>query len=272
MEDLDNMLKNIIEEKKNNITTAKNTLSATSIDEYDNLSNQQITVKDNTVYHIIFDVDFPDRENMNFQQRRVKGEFQKTIKDRIPLATTLDDAYKISNHLYYDTVKSGTTNNKSFPIFGMIILEYKLPELSVKDFGKIDDLGKRNYEMITSNSSKEDIFLYSILKKDGNFIKRALITEDSLSKSKLISARFGYISSTPKQIGFIFFNNMAKFSTDDIVILNKMFEESDNKEYKYIFDGKSNEIKSEMSGGFDYRAEKTKYLYNKKLAQKYNLI
>lgn len=258
----------------------------------DKQKQRKSSVMGKTMFHIIFDTDFGKKEQLTQEHRRYTGEIQtflnKDMGNRIPLVDSIEDARKISEHLVYDTIQAGTTKGKKFPAIGAIILGYKMTDLSVDEEGSIDQKGGRDYNSVfnflNEQSKDKDIIMYSINKKDGRKARRALITQEALAKCELATASYGYITSTPKQIGFALFNHMPDqdMSTEDIKILSNMYNNYEDKNYKHEFMVRhdvplpeAEKVNNEkLEGGYykKYKQEKKRYLQLKEIARQRGIV
>lgn len=166
----------------------------------------------NIYYYIISDVDFSLR--YRFVENHAEENNIKLIKS----------LYEAINMIKNKTIEI----NKSYPVFGYIIL--------------ILDL---------SNLNKNEI---------QNMDKHILLDVESVSKIKIKGARYEPCFDTPYHIGFSLLNLNNKLTSNDITLLKNIYLSYQNKEQYYSFNPNISNITIEEYYKRLYQKTKDDYL------------
>lgn len=207
-------------------------------------------IQNDLFYHIILDHDFPYREKLG--DASFKGKFTGHIRDFIkesnylPILYSLDDAKRVSEKLITWVMDKGTTKGKRMPIFGAVILGFRLsPETSVRQIDEnIEQHGGKDYSLIFANKkrvlpvqsfanseSTKEMITYFVKGK-----KRGLISSSAIQNATLISASYGDVfnysnlanqngfssNQTPLHMGLLMLNMLPHFTEDDIRLLRQV--------------------------------------------------
>lgn len=212
------------------------TLNGTQVDKIDKVNKVAKVTKVNRqelCYHIILDCDFPQRNKLGDDDFKSKytGHIKDTIKDNndIPILYDLEDARNVARKLVTWIIKKGTTKNKKFPIFGALILGFKMDE-NVLVHHTRDDIarhGAKEYNIIYENFDDPNlndkvIKTYYVHDKK----KRGLVPPEVMKNATLVSASYGYQLATPLNIGLLLLNMSPNFSEDDISLLREILEKN----------------------------------------------
>ncbi len=252
MNNLKELIENVAAGNTLEVTQNKST-SHVTIDK----TSTKITSDEEYAYFLIIDCDLPNVKNLGgHYTSSVTGHLGETIKNmpRIPVVFSLEKAKKISKKLFFHIMKDGTMHGKKFPIFGLMILKYKLPmkkfTMKVLKQEKNGEHETNRYNFLSgAESATEDLIAYDVDK--GNDIlgnHRGLINVSSMNKVKLVSAQYSdtfnfknsesNVSSgimyPPNVINSLqYAHTLDNFNQPDIILLKKIY---DLNEEAFIFD------------------------------------
>lgn len=198
------------------------------------------------VYHIILDTNFPNRNKISEESFRTKitGNIRDRLRNnkstRLPVLFNIEDARNVAVKLNQWLMDKGTSSGREFPVFGIIILGFRLGDLTVHHIEqRIDQHGGLDYGLLFGNKreqtrkyddvrvarredgSKTDLITYM-----ARGFKRGLMNKSAFAKCTLETGSFGHLSNIDLHVGLLFLNNHKNFEGEngekDINILRQM--------------------------------------------------
>ena len=200
-----------------------------------NLANSDLDNSAQIFHHIILDCDFPQRNNLGNESFKInctgtiKDCLKKNNSNYVPIVYELNDAENICKKMIGWAMDKGTTENKTMPIFGAIILTFKKnANIPVENFQKDIKLhGRKDYEELLSEQKYDKSHIVNYYSYNGaSKIKRGLISRNAINESQIVSMRYGYLLQTPLHLGLFLINSLPKFTEHDIKLLREILKKN----------------------------------------------
>jgi hypothetical protein len=183
------------------------------------------------VYYVVLDSDFgTDIGSYNFGKI---NKFLKDHSDKIPVLLNFDDAKNLAERMAVTAVRYGTTTGKKHPIFGSIIIGYKIHK-QIKSDLTIDLDAPNQYNSI----NLEDSFsVFNTIKIDARSEEKDIIQKQKAIVSKELLNSVGPHSYTyivplkmEENVGFYLFNKtVPSVSESDISLLKYLIKQPEKE-------------------------------------------
>lgn len=175
-------------------------------------------------YHIIVDSDFW-RRNTHMSKNIVLGKLRLSLNENtLPVLTSESEIpgriEKIKKIIY----EIGFSDDRSYPIFGFIVLKYDLSKLKLdivnNSINRPND-GVRDYSILNSYQNSE-LICYKIQDET-----RCVVTHLGIPKIKLVECKYFVEYDMPEHMGMNIFGLNNKFDIEDLRLVKQIYSSRD---------------------------------------------
>ena len=195
------------------------------------------SVESQTFYYVVLDTNIDVIDKLGTKDNIfefLRGSFFGRIRlannlNSLPVLFDLDEAKSVADKLVKTIVsrgsmKCGTSNDPCYPVFGAVILGYKLNSNLIRNAEKgeiFNEGGARNYEGVINGGGHE------MTTYDVNGKKRGVVHQHGFRHLKLCCALYHINNTDIGNLGFSILNTRKNLTVDNILILKMLYDKKD---------------------------------------------